>query len=82
MQNAGMDSFSFNEEVMQRAGEMVVAAQGGDPGKPHKFSGVELAARAVANYVIEKGASILAKDMGSDLAQLKKLAASEHISDC
>ena len=80
---AGLTRHDFQEEVMNRAAELITAAQTGQNGpKPHKLAGVELVAQSVATHVIDEGARQVACDMNVDLRQLKELAASQHISSC
>lgn len=77
-----MSKSDFTEAVMKRSGEIITAAQTGKPLPAHKLGGVELCALVVANHVIENGAAMVASDLDVDLARLKKLAASQHISSC
>lgn len=83
IKGAGLSKADFQEAVMERAGQIVAAVV--DPkkrGKRHPLPGVELAAKAVANDALDKGAAKLAKDFNVDLQDLKKLASSQHISFC
>lgn len=83
VQDAGLTARDFQEEVMNRAAELITTAQTGQNGHtPHRLAGVELVAKAVATHVIDEGARQVAGDLGVNLTRLKVLAASEHISSC
>ncbi len=72
----------FQEEVMNRTGEIVKGRLTGKKSLPHKLSGVELVAKVIASAVMEQGADRVCKDLKIDLEALKKQAASKHISSC
>ena len=82
IKKAGIDELGFRELVMERDGQIITSITSGQPTAPHKFAGVELAAFAVAMSVINEGAEEIARDLGTDLDDLKELASSQHISSC
>ena len=84
MKKAGMDKEDVMEAIMERSGTIVASRLAGKEheGQPHNMPGVELVARVVAGSVMKAGAERLADDFGINLAELKKHAASEHISSC
>lgn len=83
MKKAGMKTPDVQEAVMERVGQIVAGRIAGKKaGSPHPLSGVELMARVVADSVMEAGAAKLAGDFEFSLEDLKKHAASTHISSC
>jgi hypothetical protein len=82
IKKAGIDKFRFRELVVERAGQIIASVTSGKESKPHKLAGVEIAAFAVAMHVISQGALQIARDLGTDLGDLKALASSQHISSC
>jgi len=87
MSESGMkDPLDIQEAVMIRTGEIledfVKRNRGRDKSQPHKFLGIELMAKIVANHVMDQGASKLASMFNVNLARLKEHVASEQISSC
>lgn len=83
IKEAGLGKEDFMEAVLERAGAIVITTLAGKgAGKPHKYPGVELAAMAVANHVINEGANKVAADLEVPLDDLKTQGASKHISWC
>jgi hypothetical protein len=81
-QDGGLDEAGFKEAVLERTFQIVEAARINKVTKPHEFEAVEIVAQSVARHVIEEGAKKIALHFSANLEDLKRLAASQHISSC
>lgn len=83
VEDGGMSKPDIQEALMERVGQIIAETyRGGKKSKPHKYLGIELMAKAVAQEVIQEGANKVAKDLNIDLTEMTDLAKSSHISFC
>lgn len=66
-----VDYNTFAEQVIARSGEIVSESVTGKVAKLHANSRIELFARAVAEQVVERGATAVAGDVGLNLDELQ-----------
>lgn len=78
----GLDRMDIQEQVLNHADLITRALLAGEPMPVHSRPGIQLLSIAVANNVINQGASGLARYMNINLAELYEQAASDHISSC